>query len=54
MLQSNVFIGGETKAFNVLCTICCLGTESNVYKTRELKIKRSLKTEKLAVSNPFD
>lgn len=35
-------------------TICCLGTESNVEKQENSRIKLSLKTEKLAVSNPSD
>lgn len=29
-----------------VCTVCCLGTESNAYKTRELKDKAELKDRK--------
>lgn len=36
----------------LLCTICCLGTESNMYKTRELKNKVELKDRKARCIKP--
>lgn len=36
----------KQKQFMFVCTLCCLGTESNVYKTGELKDKAELKDRK--------
>lgn len=36
----------KLKQLMFVCTLCCLGTESNVYKTRELKDKAELKDRK--------
>lgn len=35
-----------------VCTICCLGTESNMYKRRELKNKAELKDRKARCIKP--
>lgn len=42
----------KQKYFMFICTICCLGTESNVYKTRELKDKAELKDRKARCIKP--
>lgn len=42
----------KQKHLMFVCTICCLGTESNVYKTGELKNKAELKDRKACCIKP--